>query len=111
VSKQYPRDFLGASGSLTDIRPDRDTESSAIGQVATRSGVEPETLRKWVHQAEVNAGLRQGVSEFENAKIRRLNKEVTELHRVNEILRKLSVFSRRSSNDPRHNDPIPRFVS
>jgi transposase len=38
-----------------------------------------------VRQAEINAGLRPGVSESENAEIRRLKKEVTELKRANEI--------------------------
>ena len=93
MPKQYLRDFRERAVRLvTEIRPDHDTESSAIGQVATRLGVGPETLRKWVRQAEVNAGLRPGVSESENAEIRRLKKEVTELRRANEILRTASAF-------------------
>ena len=77
---------------VTETRPDHETEWSAIRQVATRLGVGPETLRKWVRQAEVNAGLRPGVSESGNAEIRQLKREVTELRRANEILRTASAF-------------------
>ena len=77
---------------MTETPPDHETEWSAISQVAIRLGVGPETVRKWVGQAEINAGVRPGVSESENAEIRRLKKEVTELKRANEILRTASAF-------------------
>jgi transposase len=80
-------------------------------QVATRLGVGPETVRKWVRQAEVNAGLRPGVSESENVEIRRLKKEFAELKRTNEILRTASAFLQRSQGEPRRDDPIRRCVS
>jgi transposase len=35
----------------------------------------PESLRKWIRQAEVNAGTRPGVSSGEAAEIRRLKRE------------------------------------
>ena len=93
MPKQYPRDFSERAVRLViETRPDHETEWSAIRQVATRLGVGPETLRKWVRQAEVNAGPRPGVSESENAEIRQLKREVTELRRANEILRTASAF-------------------
>ena len=51
-----------------------------------------QVLRKWLRQAEVNAGVRPGVPESENVEIRRLKKEVVELRRTNEILRTASAF-------------------
>jgi transposase len=93
MPKQYPRDFRERAVRLvTEARSDHDTEWSAIRQVATRLGVGPETLRKWVRQAEINGGLRPGASESENVEIRRLKKEVAELKRTNEILRTASAF-------------------
>ena len=75
-------------------------------------GVGPETVRKWVRQAEVNARVRPGVSESENAEIRRLKKEVTELKRANEILRTASAFFAGGvSTDPHLDDPIRGCVS
>ena len=51
-----------------------------------------ETLRKWVRQAEVDAGARPGVSSEESAEIRRLKRENAELRRANEILKAASAF-------------------
>ena len=51
-----------------------------------------ETLRKWVRQAEVNAGTRPGVTGEESAELRKLRAEVRELRRANEILKAASAF-------------------
>jgi len=51
-----------------------------------------ETLRKWVRQAEVDAGTRPGVTSEESAEIRRLKRENAELRRANEILKAASAF-------------------
>lgn len=47
----------------------------------------PKTLRKWVRQAQVDAGTKPGPSSVELAEIRRLRKEVRELKETNEILK------------------------
>ena len=92
--KQYPRDFRERAIRLViGTRSDHDTDWSAIRQVLTRLGVGPETVRKWVRHAEINAGLRPGVSESENAEIRRLKKEVAELKRANDSSQTASTFS------------------
>ena len=52
----------------------------------------PETLRKWVRQAEVDGGVRVGRTTEEIAEIRVLKKEVAELRRANEILKAASAF-------------------
>jgi transposase len=49
-------------------------------------------LRKWIRQAEVDAGTRPGVSSEESAEVRKLRAEVRELRRANEILKAASVF-------------------
>ncbi len=52
----------------------------------------PETVRKWVRQAEINAGVGPGVHESDNVEIRWLKKENQELRRANEVLRTTSAF-------------------
>jgi transposase len=52
----------------------------------------PETLRKWVRRAQVDAGSRPGRTSEEIAEIRALKKEVAELRRANEILKAASAF-------------------
>jgi transposase len=51
-----------------------------------------ETVRKWVRQAEVDAGQRPGATTEESAEIKRLKREVAELRRANEILKAASAF-------------------
>ena len=61
--------------------------------VAAKLGIgSAETLRKWVRQAEVNAGQRPGVTSEDSAEIRRLKRENAELRRPNEISKAASVF-------------------
>ena len=61
------------------------------GRGQARSG-SSETVRKWVRQAEVDAGERPDTTSEESAEIRRLRAEVKELRRANEILKAASAF-------------------
>lgn len=55
-------------------------------------GCSTEALRRWVRQAERDAGTRPGLSTDERAELKRLQRENFELKRANEILRKASAF-------------------
>ena len=69
------------------------SEFEAIRSIAGKLGIgSPETLRKWVRQAEVDGGTRPGKTTQELAEIRELKKEVAELRRANEILKSASAF-------------------
>jgi transposase len=65
---------------------------AAIGSIAAKMGCTSETLRKWVRQAERDQGLRPGLSSGERERLKELEREVRELRRTNEILRKASAF-------------------
>src|SRR5882757_1978578 len=69
------------------------SEFEAIRTIASKLGVgSPETLLKWVRQAEVDGGTRPGKTTAEIAEIRELKKENAELRRANEILKSASAF-------------------
>jgi transposase-like protein len=60
--------------------------------IAGKIGCTAETLRKWVRQAERDAGQRPGASSEERERIKALEREVRELRQANEILRKASAY-------------------
>ncbi|KNX35975.1 transposase [Luteipulveratus halotolerans] len=69
------------------------SEFEAIRTIAARLGIgSPETLRKWVRQAQVDGGTRPGRTTQELEEIRALKKENAELRRANEILKSASAF-------------------
>jgi len=65
---------------------------SAIGSIADKIGCTPETLRKWVRRAEIDQGIRGGLTSTERERLKELERENRELKRSNEILRKASAF-------------------
>jgi transposase len=74
--------------------------NAAVGRIGPRVGVVPDTLRGWVKQARIDAGLTPGLTTAEAATIKELQAEVRELKRANEILLAASSFFAREL-DPR----------
>jgi transposase len=75
-----------------DLRRDPATKVGALKRVGDQLGINPETLRNWVGQAEIDEGHRPGVTTAEAQRITALEREVRELRRANEILRTASAF-------------------
>ena len=73
---------------------------AAITSIATKCGMTPETLRKWVRSAEVDTGKRPGLTTEERQRLQALERENRELRRANEILKAASAFFAREL-DPR----------
>ncbi len=73
---------------------------AAITSIATKCGMTPETLRKWVRQTEVDAGGRPGLTTDERKRLQELERENRELRRANEILKSAAAFFAREL-DPR----------
>ena len=69
--------------------------------IAEKIGCSAETLRKWVRQIEVDSGLRGGVTSEERVRLTELEREVRELRRANEILRKASAYFAQAELDRR----------
>jgi transposase len=76
---------------------DAKTEPGGVGKNACRRigdqlGINPETLRGWVAQAEIDAGARPGTSTDTATRLAELEREVRELRRANAILKSASAF-------------------
>ena len=74
-----------------------------ITEVSEQLGIKsPESLRRWVRQAETDRGLRLGPTTEELAEIRELRREVADQQRTIEILKAATTFFAREV------DPRPR---
>ena len=93
-SRRYPEELKQrAVQMVVDLRGESVSEWEAMGRVADLLGIgTAETVRKWVRQAEVDAGQRPGATSDESMEIKRLKREVAELRRANEILKAASAF-------------------
>jgi transposase len=73
----------------------------AITSIAEKIGCSAEALRKWVRQAEIDSGRRGGLTSDERKRMGELEREVRELRRANEILRKASAYFAQAELDRR----------
>ena len=85
---------------VVQVQRESGRRQGAVAAVAAKLGINRETLRSWVRQAEVDSGARPGTSTVDAQRIAELEREVRELRRANEILKAASAFFAREI-DPR----------
>jgi transposase len=86
---------------VLDHEGEYDSQWAAIRSIADKIGCTNETLRSWVRQAERDEGLRPGLTTDEKTRLKELEREVRELRRANEILRKASAYFAQAELDRR----------
>ena len=94
MPKQYPRELRERAVRLVaEHRGDYETEYAAIRSIAAKLGIAtPESLRKWIRQAEVDSGP---PARCEQRGVRRgphAARRGERARRANEILRAASAF-------------------
>jgi transposase len=91
---RYPKEVRErAVRMVLDHRDEYDSEWAAIASIAQRLGIgSTETLRKWVRQAEIDDGSREGLSTQDRERLKELDRENRELRRANEILKAAAAF-------------------
>jgi transposase len=91
--RKYPDELRERAVRLVlDVKDDAGSVSAACTRVGEQLGINADTLRGWVKQAEIDSGARPGVSSADSARMRALEKENAELRRANAILRTASAF-------------------
>jgi len=98
---RYPAELRGRAVRLVQEHAgEYPSQWAALTSIATKCGMTPETLRKWVRRAEVDAGARPGLTTDERQRLKELERENRELRRANEILKSAAAFFAREL-DPR----------
>jgi transposase len=99
---KYPAEVRERAVRLVfEQQPEHESQWAAILSIASKMGCTPETLRKWVRQVERDAGKRPGLTTSERERMKELEREVRELKRANEILRKASAYFAQAELDRR----------
>jgi len=86
---------------VAEHRSEYGSEWEAIRSIAEKIGCSAEALRTWVRRTQVDAGEKPGITSEERARTKELEKEVRELRRANEILRKASAYFAQAELDRR----------
>jgi len=100
-SKYSPEVRERAVRMVFEHQEEHGSQWGSIRSIASKIGCSPETLRAWVRQAERDQGVRPGLTTDERKQMKELEREVRELRRANEILRKASAFFAQAELDRR----------
>ena len=91
--RKYPDELRERAIRLAvDARRDPATRPGALARIGKQLGINPETLRNWVTQAEIDEGHRPGTTTDDATRLAELEREVRELRRANAILKSASAF-------------------
>ena len=90
---RYPKEVRERAVRLVfEHEREYNSQWAAITSIATKLGMTPETLRKWVRRAETDEGLWPGLTSTERERMKQLERENRELRRTNEILKAAASF-------------------
>ena len=86
---------------VLDHEGEHSSRWAAVTSIAAKIGCTAESLRRWLRQAERDAGMRPGATTDERERIKALERENRELRQANEILRKASAYFAQAELDRR----------
>jgi transposase len=93
TTRRYSREEKAAAVRMVrSLQVETGMAHGAVRRVAEQLGYGVESVRSWVKQADVDEGVRPGVTTSEGERVKDLEQEVRELRRANEILRRAATF-------------------
>jgi transposase len=100
-SKHSPEVRERAVRMVFEHAAEHPSQWAAMRSVGEKLGIRTESLRRWVRQAERDAGQRPGLTTDERSRLKQLERENFELRRANEILKKAAAFFAQAELDRR----------
>ena len=73
----------------------------SIAKIAKSFGISESCLQRWLAQADVEDGVRPGVTASESAELRELRKRNRQLEQENEILRRAAAYFASREHSPK----------
>ena len=93
TARRYsPEEKAAAVRMVRALRAELGTEQGTVSRVARQLGYGVESVRAWVRQADIDDGVKSGITTDEQARMRALEQENRELKRANEILKRAASF-------------------
>jgi transposase len=90
---RYPQELRERAVRMVfEHQDEHPSQWAAICSIAAKFGISDETLRNWVRRAEIDDGVRPGLTSEERERLKALERENRELRRANEILKSASAF-------------------
>ena len=77
---------------MRQLRAELGTDHGTVQRIAGQLGYGTESVRNWVHQADIDEGRVPGTSTSDAERIKQLEQENRELKRANSILKSASAF-------------------
>ena len=97
---RYPREVRERAVRMALETIEETGDKGAITRIAKQLGLNSETLRLWVRQAQIDMGQRPAPSPEDKERIRELERQVFELQRSNDILKAAAAFFARELDPP-----------
>lgn len=95
ATTRYPQEFRQQAIELVRLG------EQSVKRIASDLGISYETLRKWVKQADIDEGRRDGVTTDEHTEMVRLRRRNRVLEMENEILKRAAAFFARENVLPK----------
>ena len=88
MPKRFPQEFRD---DVVRVARNRDPEVS-LAQIATDFGISESCLHRWLKTADVDAGVKPGITTGEQTENRDLRRRVKLLEQENEVLRRAAAY-------------------
>jgi transposase-like protein len=93
TARRYtPEEKAQAVRLVRQLRAELGTDHGTVQRIAGQLGYGVESVRNWVHQADIDEGRKPGTTTTDADRIKELEQENRELKRANSILKSASAF-------------------